>query len=55
MHSVHSDDSPTPPQVFKNLRNVDEIDKKNPAARLTKSQKKKLKLQKGRDSPSSTH
>ena len=55
VHSVHSDDSPTPPQVFKNLRNVDEIDKKNPAARLTKSQKKKLKLQKGRDSPSSTH
>ncbi|KAL1815704.1 hypothetical protein ACET3Z_018278 [Daucus carota] len=55
VHSLQSDDSPTPPQAFKNLRNVDEIDKKNPAARISKSQKKKLKLQQGRVSPSSTH
>lgn len=43
--SVLSEGSPTPPQTFKNLKIVDEIDRKHPAVRLTKSQKKKLKLQ----------
>lgn len=46
-----SEGSPTPPQTFKNLKNVDEIDRKHPTARLTKSQKKKLKLQQGSPSP----
>ncbi|KAL1818304.1 hypothetical protein ACET3Z_013173 [Daucus carota] len=49
--------SPSPPRTFKNLRNVDEVDKRKAngggsPARLTKSQKKKLRLQKG-SSPSS--
>lgn len=47
-----SEGSPTPPQTFKNLRNVDEIEAKKPTKKLTKSQKKKLKLQQGSPSPS---
>ncbi|KAL1805120.1 hypothetical protein ACET3Z_028188 [Daucus carota] len=52
--------SPSPPRTFCNLKNVDEIDKrksesdsgpKNGSPRLTKSQKKKLRLQKGCDTP----
>ena len=49
--------SPSPPRTFKNLRNVDEIEQRKTAAvpssssRLTKSQKKKLKLLKGSPPP----
>lgn len=55
--------SPSPPRTFRNLKNVDEVEKKSGAVakppverstgRLTKSQKKKLKLQKG-SSPTPT-
>ena len=53
-----SEVSPSPPRTFKNLRIVDEVDKRKANSggtspvRLTKSQKKKLRLQKG-SSPSS--
>ncbi|KAL1818321.1 hypothetical protein ACET3Z_013190 [Daucus carota] len=49
--------SPSPPRTFKNLRSVDEVDKRKANSgegspvRLTRSQKKKLRLQKG-SSPS---
>ncbi|KAL1802922.1 hypothetical protein ACET3Z_031569 [Daucus carota] len=50
--------SPSPPRTFKNLKLVDEIDKRKAAtqqfgssSRLTKSQKKKLRLQKGGSPP----
>lgn len=56
--AVMSDASPSPPVTFKNLRNVDEIDKRKGApvgplgsARLTKTQKKKLRLLKGSSPP----
>lgn len=52
--------SPSPPRTFKNLRVVDEIDRRRGAglqigtpSRLTKSQKKKLRLQKGGSPPTS--
>lgn len=55
-------DSPSPPRTFKNLKNVDEIDKRKAvhsspssesgaSTRLTRSQKKKLRLQKGSTPP----
>lgn len=48
--------SPSPPQTFRNLKNVDEIDKRKGApggsnSRLTKSQKRKLRLKQGTESP----
>ncbi|KAL1802916.1 hypothetical protein ACET3Z_031563 [Daucus carota] len=52
--------SPSPPNTFKNLKSVDEIDKRKGSVlspnqnRLTKSQKKKLRLQQGSSSPSQT-
>ncbi|KAL1811268.1 hypothetical protein ACET3Z_021333 [Daucus carota] len=48
--------SPTPPNTFKGLRNVDEVEKilKDPA-KLSKHQLKKLKKQLGKSSPSSAH
>lgn len=43
--------SASPPRNFRNLKNVDEVDKRIGTQRLTKSQKKKLRLQKGSSSP----
>ena len=58
---VTMDASPSPPVTFKNLKNVDEIDKRKGALagtfggnRLTKSQKKRLRLQGSSSSPNST-
>ncbi|KAL1811263.1 hypothetical protein ACET3Z_021328 [Daucus carota] len=58
---VTMDTSPSPPVTFKNLKNVDEIDKRKGALagtfggkRLTKSQKKRLRLQGSSSSPNST-
>lgn len=52
------DTSPSPPRTFKNLKIVDEIEKKkgvatasNTPVRLTKSQKKRLRQHKGSKSP----
>ena len=55
--SISENDSPSPTNLFKNLKNVDEIDNKNGAPvrghkRLTKSQKKRLKAASGTGSPS---
>ncbi|KAL1811260.1 hypothetical protein ACET3Z_021325 [Daucus carota] len=55
--SISENDSPSPTNLFKNLKKVDEIDNKNGAPvrghkRLTKSQKKRLKAASGTGSPS---
>ena len=60
--AISIQESPSPPRTFKNLRVVDEVDKRKAASlncpqtssgRLTKSQKKKLRLHKGSSSPPS--
>ena len=55
--SISDCDSPSPTNMFKNLKKVDEIDNKHgvpvhASKRLTKSQKKKLKASLGTGSPS---
>ena len=55
--TTDSEVSPSPPRTFKNLRIVDEVDKRkvnmngSSPVRLTKSQKKKLRLQQGSTPP----